>query len=72
MKQTKLAEKHEQLSGRMQSAYKKEIEKYKADIASGKIKAPVFPEVVMKQAKKKEKFEIKHNEIKETEQARLS
>lgn len=70
MKQTKFDEpKHEKLSGRMVLAYKSEVAKFKADIASGKIEAPAFKEKEV--ATKKERFEIKHNEIKETEQARL-
>lgn len=70
MKQTKFDEaKHEKLSGRMQTAYKAEVSKYKADIADGKIDAPAFKEKEV--TKKKEKFEIKHNENKETEQMRL-
>ena len=70
MKQTKFDESnHEKLTGRMQPAYKAEVLKFKADIASGKANVPDFKEKEV--AKRKEKFEIKHNELKETEQTRL-
>ncbi len=72
MKQTQLKEdshKCPDMKGRILSLYKEEVLKYKQDIVSGKIKAPVFKEA--EKPISKEPIKTEYNEIKETEQTRL-
>jgi len=73
MKQTKFqSDEHafNDMHGRMLSEYKKAVEQYKDDIASGKVKAPEFP-VHVEAPQEKPPSTSTHNERKETEQARL-
>ena len=74
MKQTKFTEEAHacnDMKGRMVSEYKRAGEAYKADVAAGKVPAPVMP-THEKVPDEKPPITSTHNERKETEQARLS
>jgi len=78
MTQTKLnheSHKCPDMHGRIPTLYKEAVEKYKSDIASGKVIAPIMrsPEAHLQDKPKKnqEKFKTTFNDVKETEQSRL-
>lgn len=73
MKQTKFTTDEyafNDMRGIMPSLYKKEVEKYKNDVAHGVVKAPVFPEDSDKP--KKKEMTIEYYQNKATEQKRLT
>jgi len=74
MKQTKFqSDEHafNDMRGRMPSEYKHAVEAYKADVAAGRMQAPVMP-THEKAPEEKPASTNTHHERKETEQARLS